>query len=172
MRLSAPAVALLVGCQGLDVIPVLEGGHCAEARDELVACTLDGDTFQVGVCGGESVRLLGINAPEIAHNSTEVDECWGQEAAAALALWITGETVRLQFDTVCTDAYDRTLAYAYLEQGDPADPTDDLLVNEELVRLGYVRVYEDFDDIRLADLLYTAQWAAKDAGLGLWSACE
>lgn len=164
--------SLLSGCKGLDVVPILEGDHCAAPREEIVACTLDGDTFNVGVCGGESVRLLGVDAPEIAHNDSEVPDCWGPESESFLRAYLEGATVRLEFDTTCTDTYERTLAYAWLPDGDPEDESDDILVNAEIIRLGYATVYEDFDDIRLISLLDNAQWAAEAAGAGLWSACE
>ncbi len=154
------------------MVPVLEGDHCALSRDEVVACTLDGDTFQVAVCGGESVRLLGVDAPEIAHNDNEVAECWGPEAAAYAAARLEGISVRLEFDRVCTDTYERTLAYAYIPDGDPDTEEDDIFVNEEIIRLGYATVYDDFDDIRLRDLLYNAEWTAQSRGAGIWSACE
>jgi hypothetical protein len=33
-------------------------------------------------------------------------------------------------------------------------------------------VYEDFDNIRLAELLYDAEAAAKSGNRGLWAECE
>jgi len=158
----------LVGCRGLDSVPILSGEHCAPDREETVACTLDGDTFQVAECGGESVRLLGINAPEIAHNSSEIDECWGPEAAQWAADHVTGLTLRLEFDATCQDTYDRTLAYAWYTN----DDGEEVLLNEELIETGQARVYEDFDDIRLADRLYAAQARAVAANEGLWAVCE
>jgi micrococcal nuclease len=167
----ALVLVLASGCQGLDSVPVLAGYHCAEERaDVQVACVLDGDTVQVGECGGESVRLLGINAPEIAHNESETAECWGPEAQSWMTDLLTDQTVRLTFDTTCTDMYGRTLAYVWLP--DPDGGTDDVLVNERAVLAGQARVFEDFDDIRLADWLYSAQNTAKDADVGLWGACE
>ncbi|MFN7143665.1 MAG: thermonuclease family protein, partial [Myxococcota bacterium] len=82
----APLVMVaLLGCRGLDSVDIVAGEHCAPDREVEIACVLDGDTFQVGECGGESVRLLGVAAPEIAHNDSEVDECWGPESAS----WLT-----------------------------------------------------------------------------------
>lgn len=167
MRLL-PASSLLVACTLDDHAPIIEGYHCAEDReDQYVACVVDGDTFQVNSCGGESVRMLGINAPEIAHTEDETDQCYGPEAQAWLTSMLTGQFVRLAFDTECADAYDRTLAYVYLTVDE-----DELLLNERSVREGMSRVYEDFDDIRLADLLYTAEYAAQQNDAGLWSVCE
>ncbi|MFZ5476496.1 MAG: thermonuclease family protein [Myxococcota bacterium] len=162
------------GCEGLDRIPIVVGTEddpCAPEREEEVACTLDGDTFQVGACGGESVRLLGVSAPEIAHDESETDECWGPEAATWLDDLLVGVTVRLSFDAVCEDTYERTLAYAWIDESVDGEE-ESRLVNEEIIRAGYARVYEDFDDIRLADRLYEAEAAAQEENLGLWAVCE
>lgn len=159
----------LLACRDLDKVPVVAGERCAPERDEVeVACTLDGDTFQVDACGGESVRMLGVDAAEIAHNDTEVDQCWGPEAADWLAETLEDAEVRLTFDATCQDTYERTLAYVWLED----DDGDERLVNEWIIRQGMAQVYEDFDDIRLAELLYAAQDAAQAEGLGRWGACE
>jgi micrococcal nuclease len=161
-------LTLLAGCRGIDSLPIVAGEHCAPDREETVACTLDGDTFQIGACGGESVRLLGINAPEIAHSDAEVDECHGPESAAWLADLLTGVEVRLEFDATCEDTYDRTLAYAWIVDEDG----EERLVNEEILLAGMARVYEDFDDIRLAERMYAAQARAVSANAGLWAVCE
>lgn len=127
----------------------------------------DGDTFEVEE--GEAVRMLGVNSPEIAHSSDEVAECFGDEAAAWATERLLGLEINLSFDATCEDTYGRTLAYAWttdLETG------EEILLNEEIVELGYARVYEDFDDIRLADRLYAAQDRAVATNSGLWAVCE
>lgn len=164
LALSLPAVT---GCNPLDRVPVFAGGGCAPERVETVACVYDGDTFRVGSCDGESIRMLGINAPEL-QNDEGVEECWAGPSANWLQELLTGAVVTLRFDEVCTDAYDRTLAYVYVETED-GDP---FLVNEASVREGQSRVYEDFDDILLADLLYSAQDYAQRTGAGLWGECQ
>ena len=157
-----------IACRGLDSVEIVAGEHCAPDRVEEVACVLDGDTVELGECGGESVRLLGINAPEIAHSDAEEPECWGPEAASALTALLTGEQVRLEFDATCNDMYGRTLAYLWYTDRDG----EEQLVNSKMVLEGHARVFEDFDDIRLAERLYAAQADALSAGNGLWGACE
>lgn len=168
MFVARAILVLLGGCRGIDSVPIVAGEHCASDRDATVACALDGDTVQLGVCGGESVRLLGVSAPEIAHDSTEIDQCFGPEAAQWMADRLTGVDVRLEFDAVCADQYERTLAYVWTVDEDG----EETLVNEEIVRAGYARVYEEFDDIRLADRLYAAQADAQSVNAGLWAVCE
>lgn len=168
MIVARAILVLLGGCRGIDSVPIVAGEHCEPDREETVACTLDGDTVQMGVCGGESVRLLGVSAPEIAHDSSEIDECFGPEAAAWMAARLDGEDVRLEFDAECADQYERTLAYVWTVDQDG----EESLVNEEIIRAGYARVYEDFDDIRLAERLYAAQADAQAMNAGLWAVCE
>lgn len=167
MRASPILLVLVAGCTPLDSVPVFDGTACAPTRVDDVSCVLDGDTFQVGGCGGESVRLLGINAPEIAHDDSSA-ECYGDASAAWAADLLTGVSVTLKFDETCQDAYGRTLAYVYYTD----DDGEERLFNETSVREGMSRVYEDFDDIKLAPVLYAAQDAAQRDGAGLWSACE
>lgn len=162
-----PLLALLA-CAGLDRVPIVVGERCAPDEEVDVACTLDGDTLQIGTCGGESVRLLGVDADEIAHSDAEQDECYGPEAAAYLADLLTGETIRLEYDRECEDAYGRTLAYVWAtdEEG------QEVFVNELLIREGMAHFYEEFGDIRLADTLSAAEAAAKADNAGLWAVCE
>jgi endonuclease YncB( thermonuclease family) len=163
------SLLLMSGCKGLDVVPLLGADSCAPVRDAVVARTLDGDTFET--TEGETIRLLGINAPEIAHPDQDV-ECWGPESADWLAEQLTDQTVKLGFDTECADMYGRTLAYVWTIGEDTGDTSDDVLINVQSVREGQSRVYEDFDDIKLADFLYEAEAEARQDVVGLWGVCE
>ncbi len=186
------AVAVLQGCYELPVIdpgPIVDVPppgpvSCAPEQSALIACTLDGDTFDLLQCGNgaERVRLLGVDAPEIAHPGSPAD-CFGDASAEAMSRLVTGRTVILSFDQDCTDIYGRTLAYVWLE------PTPDLpgaermapwvgangllLVNEWLLAEGLARVYpaEVFGPVRLQERLQAAEDEAKTLGLGLWGAC-
>jgi micrococcal nuclease len=75
-----------------------------------------------------------------------------------------GTAVRLERDVVGRDDYGRLLAYVYREP-------DDLLVNEELVRLGYAEILRIEPNGILNGQLVAAAEAAERAGLGLWAAC-
>ncbi len=46
--------------------------RCANSRYEWARCVLDGDTFTTVDCGAEggSVRLLSLDAPEVAHGGS------------------------------------------------------------------------------------------------------
>lgn len=160
---------LLVSCRTLDAVPILNGVSCAPDREAEVLRVLDGDTFET--TEGETIRFLGINAPEIAHPDQD-EECWGPESASWMTEQLTGQVVKLGFDATCLDVYGRTLAYVWTQGTDTGDTSDDLLLNTESVRQGQSRVFEDFDDIKLADILYAAEAVAQRESFGLWGVCE
>ncbi len=204
---------LLLACHTLDSVPVVEAPHCRADVLGYVVATLDGDTIRVATLEGASVsgggdtadtgegevvqgavtlldvRLLGIDAPEIAHDDTEVADCFGPEAEDYVRSMLLGRQVILSFDLTCTDMYDRSLSYVYLTDDetrwelddcteadctldDDASATAVVPVNEMIVRGGYARVFEEFDDIRLAETYYRAQDAAQAKNQGLWAVCE
>lgn len=89
------------------LILVVASGLTAPAAADHASCTVasvvDGDTFDC--TDGTRVRLLQINTPELS-------ECGGQWAKAALGnIFLTpGREVRLDYDAVTKDRYDRHLA--------------------------------------------------------------
>lgn len=127
-----------------------------------VAAVVDGDTIEV-VRDGErdTVRLLGVDTPETRH-PTEPVQCFGPEAAAYTARRLTGRTVRLEGDVEARDRYDRRLAYVIL---------DGERFNDELLRLGYAELLVIEPNHAHARTMLRAELEAKQAGLGLWSAC-
>lgn len=158
------------GCHPLDRVDILAGEKCRfPEEDRPVACALDGDTIVLDDCDtGETIRLLGVDAPEIEHPD-QVEECYGPEAAAYMADLVVGEYVTLRFDAECTDKYERTLAYVYLPPDSGSDK--EILVNDLVIRQGYAEFYEDFGDILLASILEEAQTAAQTGNNGLWAEC-
>jgi endonuclease YncB( thermonuclease family) len=68
----------------------------------------DGDTFR---CGDERIRLLGIDAPEMAGRCREGRRCVpGNADASKASLTRALKAKPLQIDRVGTDRYGRTLA--------------------------------------------------------------
>lgn len=113
----------------------------------------DGDTLRCST--GERVRLLSIDAPEMAQ------EPYGALAKAALELLAPkGSLVSLQFDKEPRDPYDRLLAYAYRE---------DVFINLALAEQGYVvdLVYEP--NTLFANEIRAAVNRAKQNKRGLWA---
>ena len=179
-----------LGCTPMEErVPMIVGSWCATDRSAEVACVIDGDTLEVGSCGGSSseserIRLLGVSAPEIDHGDGGA-ECGGEEAKAFLDEVLTGRDVTLQFDMECTDIYQRTLAWVvlklepddyltgYLRELDELGLQDDgsyeVLVNQWLVRAGFAYLYEGdlSDEVRYGQRMEEALEDAERQELGL-----
>ena len=119
----------------------------------------DGDTVELA--GGDVVRLVQIDAPELSQG-----ECYAPEARAVLrALLPAGASVRVVEDGRLdrADRFGRRLAYVF---------RGDRLVNRELVERGAASVWF-FRGRRggHAEELLAAARAARASGAGLWRAC-
>lgn len=114
-----------------------------------VSEVIDGDTF---VVGGQHIRLIGINAPEIG-------EPCSLEAKYKLAELIKGKKVRLEADTGEKDEYGRLLRYVYI---------DNLFVNAEIVRLGLARFEEVEPNVKYSSLLLDMEDKARKAKRCIW----
>jgi micrococcal nuclease len=127
-----------------------------------VVSITDGDTIRVTFGGQEyPVRYIGMDAPET-HFGTEP---FGPEAADANARLVAGKVVILEKDVSETDRYGRLLRYVWLH-----DDSGWLLVNLELVRLGFAQVATFPPDVKWIDpYLLDAQRDARQAGRGLWA---
>lgn len=126
-----------------------------------VVSVTDGDTIRVNIDGVEyPVRYIGVSTPEIQNPL----EWMGPEAAAANAGLVEGRDVILEKDVSETDQFDRLLRHVWIEEG-----AGYLLVNLELVRLGFAQVTTFPPDVKYIDELYTpAQREAVEDGIGLW----
>ena len=124
---------------------------------------VDGDTIEVDM-GGHiyAVRYIGIDTPETQHPDKPV-EPFGPEASAKNEELVGGKVVELEKDVSETDRYDRLLRYVWV---------GDLMVNAELVRLGYAQVSTYPPDVKYQELFLQLQQEARDAGAGLWGQPE
>jgi micrococcal nuclease len=132
-------------------------------RDTVLERVVDGDTIVVS--GGERVRLIGIDTPETVDPRRPV-QCFGREASAHMAeLLPPGTAVRLVADVEATDRYGRTLSYVYRAG-------DGLFVNAAMVEAGFAVTATYPPNVAHADDLAALAREAREAGRGLWSACE
>ena len=124
---------------------------------------VDGDTIKVSMAGTTyTVRYIGIDTPETVDPNSPV--MWmGPEASSANERLVAGQTVTLERDVSETDRFGRLLRYVWL-----STPKGWLLVNEELVRLGYASSSSYPPDVRYQDRFVAAQRKAAEAGRGLW----
>jgi len=114
----------------------------------------DGDT--ISLKGGEKVRLLGIDTPEIG-------EPFSVEAKRFTRDLVRYKTVRLEFDVKARDPYARLLAFVYVK-------TDSgwVLVNAELVRNGLARLLFIDPNRRYREYFEEALHEATICHRGLW----
>jgi len=128
----------------------------AHADPVLVRSVLDGDT--IDVVGVGRVRLLGIDAPELAHGH-DTAAPFAFEAREKLAELVLHRWVRLEADVERRDGYNRRLAYVVREDG--------LFVNAALLREGLARVTARVPLARLAELK-RAEAEAQASKRGMW----
>jgi micrococcal nuclease len=152
---SSLAPALLAGV----MLAACASGQAEKAAPASgrVAKVADGDTLTLAE--GQKVRLLGIDAPELEKEGRPADFL-AHKAKKALAALAAGKTVRLEYDKLRYDRYQRLLAYAYLEDG--------TFLNKELVRQGLARVYTQPPNLARHDVLLAAQREALEARRGIW----
>lgn len=120
---------------------------------------IDGDTFRLE--NGQTVRLIGIDTPEL-HHPRIAEECFAREAAAFLSTLIEGKTIRLKKDVSETDRYGRLLRFAY---------TDTIFINDFLLRQGFATAVTFPPDVAHASDFRHAEQEARENGRGLWGAC-
>ena len=129
-----------------------------------VVRVVDGDTVHVRVGERvEKVRYIGINAPETNH-PTRGEEPGGRAATEVNGRLVADRAVRLEPDVQLRDRYGRLLAYVWVN-----GPGGALMVNAELVRLGYAQVMTVPPNVRHADLFRKLQADAREQRRGLWA---
>ncbi len=123
---------------------------------------IDGDTLvvQVGHGSAESVRLIGVDAPEV-ESRFRKGEPLGDEARAWLVSQIGDGNVRLVAEAgrEDRDRYDRLLRYVYTEDGKH--------LNAEIVRAGFARAYTRFPFAK-QDRFVELELEARRNRRGLW----
>jgi len=126
----------------------------AEGTLASVSEVVDGDTIGVTV-NGQSYRLryIGVDSPE-------PGEPRGIEAQRANTELVLGQTVLLEKDVSDTDRYGRLLRYVWI---------GDMMVNAELVRIGWARAQAYPPDTRYHELFVQLERQARDAQRGLWA---
>jgi micrococcal nuclease len=146
-------VALLFAAPAVwgDPPPALEG---------IVVRIVDGDTIHVRLTDRvEKVRYIGVNTPEL-HHPTRGEEPGGREAREVNRGLVEGRRVRLEVDVQARDRHGRLLAYVWVGE---------VMVNAELVRLGFAQVMTVPPNVRHQALFVKLQRDARAARRGLWS---
>ena len=111
---------------------------------------IDGDTFRLA--NGDTVRLIGIDAPELSQPGGEVSREY-------LAHLLLGKPITLERGSEDRDNYNRLLRFVYI---------GNLCINEEMIRQGYAEArYLPESPIREYYLQLEIQ--AEITRAGLWS---
>lgn len=125
---------------------------------------IDGDTLVVDISGADrTVRLIGIDTPEISGPYTAA-ECYGGEATAAAQTKLAGKKIYLKTDSASgdQDKYGRLLRYVFLANGEN--------FNQWMISEGNAREYT-YNSIsyEYQAAFRSAQSAAAALKKGLWS---
>lgn len=124
-----------------------------------VTGVIDGDTIEVNIEGAAyKLRYIGMDTPELNSIDTNTRNIAVQAADKNREL-VGGKTVELEKDISETDRYGRLLRYVYI---------NGIMVNAELVRLGYAQAVSYPPDIKYRNMLNELQTSARLAKVGIW----
>jgi micrococcal nuclease len=118
---------------------------------------VDGDTLIL--VDGQKVRYIGINAPELAHDSRSA-EPYGEASKQFNVLLVNGKRVRLEFDKERFDRYQRILAYIFLK--------NTTFVNAEILANGFAYLLRKRPNLKYDTILLQSQRSAMSAKRGIW----
>ncbi|MBU7048499.1 MAG: thermonuclease family protein [Theionarchaea archaeon] len=121
--------------------------------ENVIFCTsiIDGDTFRLST--GETVRLIGIDAPELSQPG-------GEESREYLAQLIKGKGITLEKGFEDRDTYNRLLRFVYI---------GNLCINEEMIRQGYAEARYMSPEDPLREYYIQLEIEAEITKAGLWS---
>lgn len=134
------------------------GSTCGPTQ-ATVDWVIDGDT--IALVSGEHVRLILVDTTEI---TSDVEECWGQNAHQFTTDMIGGREIELEYDGECRDQYGRLLAYVSV---------DDVEVNRALLEQGQacLAYFPPNGDDRVFEY-QQLETAARTDDLGMWGECD
>lgn len=160
-----------MGRKGLVFGLMLALAACSAAKDPLedlaagergrVVRVLDGDALVLDT--GQSVRLVGIEAPAAPYRNREGD-AGHEEAKRILEDMVLGREVELRYGGLTRDRYDRALAHVVTT--DALGPR--LWLNAEMVKKGAARVRVYPDTAAANAPLVELETKARADARGLW----
>ena len=122
-----------------------------EEEEHLVVKIIDGDTFILR--NGETVRMIGIDAPE-------KGSYYYEESKARLSELIHNKSVTLAKDKSNKDKYGRLLRYVYF---------NGTFINLVMVEEGFAKASPYAPDLTFKDEFQTAENTAKEHQLAVWT---
>lgn len=173
IQLIVLAAALVVYLT-FTALPISKGAQPPDGELHPVSRIVDGDTLKLS--SGESVRLIGIDTPEL-HFSDKLlrdarkslrdiktIQALGKRSADFTKKLCRDKKVRLIFDVQKRDKYGRLLAYVYLEDG--------TFVNARIVEEGYAQVLTITPNVKHADYFLKLERDARTNRRGLWAGTD
>jgi len=144
---------------------LIEAINEAKNKRYKVVKVVDGDTIKIEYEGGEeSVRLIGIDTPEVSDSV----ECFGEEASEKMKELVDGKSVNIMFDSSqgYKDKYGRLLLYIWVDKS---------FINKKMIADGYAYEYTYSTPYIYQTEFKSAQKSAQEDEKGLWGdvcACE
>ncbi|MCU7935051.1 MAG: thermonuclease family protein [Candidatus Thiodiazotropha sp. (ex Dulcina madagascariensis)] len=125
-----------------------------------VSSVHDGDTLRLR--DGRTVRLIGVNTPELEPRGVTDAQPGAEAARLALERLVkqSGQRVRVCAGAQGRDRYRRHLAHLYDSQGES--------INQRLLRLGVGYLIAIPPNLKNLTCYAVAEAAAREAGLGVW----
>ena len=122
---------------------------------------IDGDTVKLS--NGRLLRYIGLDTPEVRvkkNGEFEYDpQPFSLEATEYNRKLVEGKSVRVEFDIVKKDKYDRLLGYCFVK---------DVFVNAELIKQGYALIYTWVPNVKYVDTFVALGKQARANKKGLW----
>lgn len=129
-----------------------------------VTRVVDGDTVEIE--GGQKVRYIGIDTPEVV-DLRRLVACFGQESSQENKRMVEGKGVFLVKDISETDKFGRLLRYVFVT----GSSGESIFVNDYLVRQGFAKVSTFPPDVKFSEQFLQAEREAKENNRGLWQKC-
>lgn len=151
----------------------------------------DGDTLELA--GGTTVRLIGIDAPELhsntklyhdvrrTHHDAKTLLKMGKASYEVFKKLAAKQKVRLEYEDTSKDKYGRTLAYVFVRMKE--DRFDQIMkapfpkrkpkereymLNREMIRYGWADTFRNFP-FRYKEEFLELEKQAREGGRGLWA---
>lgn len=150
-------LGLLCGCGADSPLPDMQPGEVGR-----VVRVIDGDALALNT--GQSVRLVGIEAPALRPRGREPD-AYAVESTRILEDMVLGREVQLYYPGMTRDRYDRALAHVVtLDRAGRQ-----IWLNMELIERGAARVRFYPDTAIREEVFLEAEHVARSDKTGLWA---
>lgn len=121
---------------------------------------IDGDTLVAAKNGvEETVRLIGVDTPEIFVNGQQVNDPQAIAALEYAKAALTGRYAELELDIEQRDQYGRLLSYIWL---------DGIMLNKVLLENGIAKVATYPPNVKYLDEFTALENIAREKKLGIW----